>query len=387
MTSTLRALLSRNIPLILANNLVLAKKTLGDLAKMNSKELQKLGLTDSHIASIRENRPIIPAETLKRLLEDSWQVCCVCNKRELGIVIHHIKEWSQGGTHDEANLAVLCLIDHDRAHLAGGHAKTALSAADIRQAKKRWVERAKKIRESYLGTLLSPHHRSARWIWIHLDRLRAMTKSKPLLRIEPIDSDTKFLLDNGFIEEAGHITIEANWIEVLGKPQKDYAFDSSNGQKMAIYVSDALDRLIQSSGVLDITDMLQDKGCLTSYVSAGMLVFFRSQIDILRDPNGYPKNDRWLQGTVNTNDVRLTFVFDLWTSLSMTSMRTHLPTEAERSVLGEIVSISTVGKQTRITITPLGISPDFLLHDPSQGSWVKGANNSNYKKRRQRAKM
>jgi hypothetical protein len=387
MVSTLNALLSRNIPLVLAKNLVLAKKTLGGLAKMDDNELKKLGLEEAHIVAIRDDRPPIPTATLKRLFEESWRICCICHKRERGIVVHHIKEWRDRGTHDEDNLAVLCLIDHDRAHISGGLAKKSLAATDIREAKQKWIKQAKRIRDSYCAALLSPYNRQARWFWIHLDRLRAMTQNLSCLYIAPIDSHTKILFENGFIEEKGHIAPEDKWQEDLTKSKKYYVFDSSRAQKMAIYVSDVLGRLIQNSGVLDITDMMQDKDGLKSYVSNGMLVFFRSQIDILKNPDGYPNNARWLQGSVSTTDVRLTFVFDLWTSLSMTSMGTHLPEEAERSVIGEVTAISTVGSQTRVTITPLGISPNFLLHDPSQGAWVSGADNTDYKKRCQRAKM
>ena len=385
MTSTLNALLSRNVPYVVARNLVLAKKTLGGLAKLDDKALKKLGLEADHIVAIRDSRPSIPAATLTRLLDEGWRTCCVCHKRERGIVVHHIIEWRDGGTHDEKNLAVLCLIDHERAHLSGGHTRTALSATDIRQAKQKWIVRAKKIRDSYDKALLSPHYRGARWFWIHLDRLRAMTANRPSLHREPPDSRTKFLLEHGFIEKTGHIAPEAQWTENLAKPRKHYAFDSGNAQEMAIYVSDVLGRFVRESGVLDITDMLHDKECLREYISDGMLIFFRSQVDIAANPEGYPADGRWLQGSVSTTDVRLTFVFDLWTSLSMTSKGTHLPAEAERSILAEVTAISTVGSKVRVSMTPLGISPDFLLHDPSQGDWVRGADNSDFKKRRRRA--
>lgn len=387
MVSTLNALLSRNIPTVLAHNLVLAEMTLGKLVTMNEVDLNKLGLEDFHIQAIRDNRPSIPEETLRQVLEDSWRVCCVCTKRERDVVIHHIKEWSQGGTHDESNLAVLCLDDHHRTHLRGGLAKGGLTANEIRNAKEKWICRAKKLRDAYHSALLVPHQRSARWLWIHLDRLRALSQHQPLVRTDPIDEHTRFLLDNGFIDEAGHITAETQWNEALAKSSKDYAFDSSNCQRMAIYVSDVLGRLLHSLQVMDITDMLQDKELLKSYIKEGMFVFFRSQIDIQKNPEGFPKDDQWLQATVSMTDVRLVLCMNLWTSLSMTAKGTHLLREAERSVLAEVVSITTVGTKTRVDLTPLGISSDFLLRDPSQGAWVRGANNTDFKKRRKRAKV
>lgn len=383
LNSTLKSLLSRNIPRVLAKNLVIKKMTLGKLAAMDDSKLKILGLEDEHIYSIRERRPDIPVKTLRKVLEDSWDTCCVCTRRERDVVIHHIKEWGQGGTHDERNLAVLCLDDHHRAHLSGGHAKAILTETDIRSAKEKWIRRARKLRDSHHHALISPFHWGARWLWIHLDRLRILTRLQPV----SIDTDTQFLLENGFIDEAGCITAETQWNEVLAKHSKDYAFDSSNGQKMAMYVSRLLARLLQNFPVLDITDMLENRERMSSYIEAGQLVFFRSHIDVQKNPADFPQNGHWLQATVNRTDVRLTFTFDLWTSLSMTAKGTHLPTEAERSVVAEVVSVTTVGPQTRIQLTPLGISPDFLPHDPSQGAFVMGANNADFRERRKRAKV
>lgn len=360
--------------------------TLGHLAAMDHSELRTLGLEDVHIKAIRDNRPNIPDDTLRQVMEDSWHTCCVCTKRERDVLIHHIIEWSQGGTHAESNLTVLCLEDHHRAHLRGGHAKAALSEADIRQAKEMWIPRATKIRNNYQRSLLDPW-RSDRWLWIHLDRLRELTQLQPLLRTDPIDVDTQFLLKNGFIEENGHIATETQWTEALAKPCKHYAFDSSSGQKMAGYVSGVLARLLRSPPVMDITDMLDNPEQLRRYINAGQRVFFRSHLEVQRDPNGFPNNGRWIRSMVSKTDVRLEFTFDLWTSLSMTAMGTHLCIEAERSVVAEVVSVTTVGPQTRVHLTPLGISSNFLPHDPSQGAWVEGANNEDFRKRRKRAKV
>nr|WP_314707611.1 HNH endonuclease signature motif containing protein [uncultured Comamonas sp.] len=383
MNPTLKALLSRNIPRVLAKNLVIKKMTLGKLVEMDDSDLKTLGLQDSHIKSIRGVRPSIPVKTLRKILEDSWDTCCVCTKRERDIVIHHIKEWGQGGTHDEANLAALCLEDHHRTHLSGGHAKATLTATDIRSAKEKWIKRAKKLRDNHHRALLDPFHWGARWLWIHLDRLRALAEFRP----SPIGTEKQFLFNNGFIDEAGRITAETQWNEVLAKAGKDYVFDSSNGQRMAMYVSGVLAHLLQSYPVMDITDMLENREQMSRYIEVGQLVFFRSHIDIQKNPADYPQNDRWLQATVNKTDLRLTFTFDLWTSLSMTAKGSHLPTEAERSVVAEVVSVTTAGPQTRIQLTPLGISPDFLPHDPSQGAFVKGANNADFRKRRKSAKV
>lgn len=108
MTKTLNALLSRDIPIVLAQNLVIKKETIASLVRKSDAELTLLGLSTEHIVAIRDSgRPAIPNAVLRKVLDDSWRTCCVCHKPGRSIVLHHIKEWGKGGTHEEDNLAVL----------------------------------------------------------------------------------------------------------------------------------------------------------------------------------------------------------------------------------------------------------------------------------------
>ncbi len=52
MTKTLNALLSRDIPIVLAQNLVIKKETIASLARKSDAELTVLGLSTEHIVAI-----------------------------------------------------------------------------------------------------------------------------------------------------------------------------------------------------------------------------------------------------------------------------------------------------------------------------------------------
>lgn len=170
------------------------------------------------------------------------------------------------------------------------------------------------------------------------------------------------------------------WKEDLSKPQKSYLFDSGDGRLMGMYVSDLLGRFIKDSPVLDITDMLGDKAALTNYLSVGALVYFRHELEIT-------KGSPLVRASIGKTDVRIEFAFDPWMSLTQTAQGIYVVTDmAERSVVGEVSSVVQTGNQLRISVSPLGISPEFVLYGPVQGDWVDGVDNADYRARRKRAK-
>lgn len=379
MPTTLEALLSRDIPNNIAENLVAGKQTLVSLNRKSDAELRNFGLLSSHIEAIRDkNRPAIPSGTLRQVIDDSWRTCCVCHRPGRPIVIHHILEWGQGGTHAENNLVVLCLDDHDKAHLTGG-LSLRLTADAVRDAKKKWIARARKLRDVYEKEIINAHYRSVRWYWIHVGNLRNKLAKESNVSVSLSDEFLADLRKKNFIDNHGKINSEAMWVEKLDKPRKSYLFDSGDAQSMAIYVSELLGRFISTSAVLDITDMLAEKSVLRNYLAVGALVYFRHELEI---QNGSPT----VKASINKTEVRIEFTFDPWTALNQSAHGIHVVADmAERSVIGEVSAITPVGQQLRITVSPLGISPDFVLYGPAQGDWIKGVNNADHRARRKRA--
>lgn len=93
-----------------------------------------------------------------RLKETNAFRCCVCKRRSVGFHLHHI-DGDNANTVD-ANLAVLCVEDHDRHHRSGEYAPrhTELKAEDILQFKTDWesfVAEAQRPEPKVLATLSS----------------------------------------------------------------------------------------------------------------------------------------------------------------------------------------------------------------------------------------
>jgi hypothetical protein len=59
----------------------------------------------------------IPPETVDQMMLKCGRRCCICRRyRPTRLQVHHIKERSDGGTHDEDNLIVTCQTCHTDVH-------------------------------------------------------------------------------------------------------------------------------------------------------------------------------------------------------------------------------------------------------------------------------
>jgi hypothetical protein len=85
----------------------------------------------------------IPADVANAVLFAHEHTCCVCNERGRPVQIHHIDD--DPTNHSPANLAVLCLLDHDQTQVRGGFGRTLQPGAIIRY-RDDWLERVSKRR-------------------------------------------------------------------------------------------------------------------------------------------------------------------------------------------------------------------------------------------------
>ncbi len=389
MKTAFEAFLSRGFTNVLAQNLAVAGMSLGKLAELDAAQLMTLGLTAENIEALRGDRPSIPTATLDKLLDDSWRTCCICKMRGQPIVVHHIQEWKDGGTHEEGNLVVLCLNHHSEVHLRGGHAIKA-GTHDLRKVKADWIRLVTTLKTNHLAGLALPS-RGARWFWIHLGNLMSLTNGMDSVLPETAylsREENQQLIEHGLITNEGRIAPTSMWREPLAKPKKNFEFDSGVGIQMGIYASDLLGRFVRQTPFLDLTPMLELPDTLRSYVRTGTFVYFEAEIEVAveRAQHAYDAPGHFITGRVSNTGVRIEFQFDPWTALTATSKNIHLPQQAQRAVIGQITNIISVGKQVQITISPLGISPDFVLHDPTQGAWVQDANNEAVLARKDAAK-
>src|SRR5258708_39409703 len=59
----------------------------------------------------------IPTDLVDKMMVKCGRRCCICRRfRPTKLQVHHIIERSQGGTHDEDNLIVVCFSCHSDVH-------------------------------------------------------------------------------------------------------------------------------------------------------------------------------------------------------------------------------------------------------------------------------
>lgn len=85
----------------------------------------------------------VPDDIAAEILFQHDHTCCVCNEAGRSVQIHHIDEIHSNN--DPANLAILCLADHDATQLQGGFGRK-LSAREVVRYRDDWTERVRQRR-------------------------------------------------------------------------------------------------------------------------------------------------------------------------------------------------------------------------------------------------
>ena len=377
--------MARNISNTIAANLAAKNYTLGSLKKMSDQQLGKLQLSAENIKAIKDGtRPAIPVGTVRELLDESLSTCCVCRVPGKPFVLHHIEKWASSQSHAKGNLVLLCLEHHNQVHTTHDLCAN-LKAHDVKVLKAKWVEYARKIKGNYDKALANTAHRSPRWYWIHWEHLKSHAAHIPppsaFINSAALDS----LKKNRFIDNDGCFTPEGGWLETL-EHSKRYLFDSGNAQSFTVYVSDVMSQWIKTANIIDVNDMLAYPIALRAYLNVGSLIYVRGKFDVETNLGNEDYKNDVIHARLDRTEIRIKFSFNAWTSMNSTARGTHLRTSAERSVIGQVASIDLNDGRLLIILTPLGISPDFVLHDRAHGDSVSRQNNSGVKKRRRMAK-
>lgn len=373
MATTRSALLTRMVPSTIVDNLVAKGHTLGSLQQLDNQKLLDLGLQQVHIDAIKDGtRPSVTDKVMHRVLSESRSTCCLCRKPGRPFVLHHIKPWGDGGTHDEDNLVLLCLEDHNEVHYSGG-LSLRWDASKIKAAKANWKKMVKMLDQNQLARLKTEQHREVRWHWLHFDNLQDLSTRKGVrLQQGRLTALIQRLKTKQFLDEGDDITSPENWI--TGKHHQGYFLDFAQGREMAIYISDLAVEVADRLNILDISHMINTPNVLKAYVEEGHFVFIRAEFDISVDlrKGRDPSETDFRIAYAREANTTIEFGFDSYTALNSSSKGTHLLGLAKRSVIGKVTKLNDVNGKITLMLSPLGISDNFLLRHPSHGDWVKG---------------
>lgn len=250
MPNTLNALLARGIDSNTAQQLVDNKYTIGKLKQADPAVLSAFGLSSNQIETVQKGqRPPIPAETAYSLLYACRRTCCICRNTSRPIIIHHIEPWTDSKSHDESNLAVLCLEHHDLAHTKKD-LSLALKPDEIRAAKTAWLDQTKLMdARAILGLAESEH---ARWDYFNYNRFFEL-----MTEVNPKFNDIRFYTDLrriGILNNRGTIANESDWNVDID--HRYFRTDFNGAHFFNSYMKELARRVFSNVEIIDLTNRL-----------------------------------------------------------------------------------------------------------------------------------
>lgn len=332
-----------------------AGHTLSSLQLTGDDELTRLGLSARQIAGLRRGgRADIPFATLARVLWKNRSTCCVCRKAGQAIIVHHISPWATSRDHSDANLAVLCLEHHARAH-SRGDLEQNLTPRRLRDSKDRWEQEVCQLdaRAILEASRLSGHH----WWWFNHQRLFELAAALGV-RLTALSRFRAARLrglvdDDGELENPGHHT--------------PYRYQGGDGNVLYAYVREVLETVLASAAVYNISDDL-DRGLLANVVKPGDLILvqgrhlFKQRARLTAGPGQIAEVRR------QANRVRVSFTVDRWEAVSASAWASWMQGGKSASSIVRIVDSTLADGHLHLACT--GLTMGFALEGLSNRSYV-----------------
>lgn len=257
-----------------------AGHTLASLKQASEEALAALDLSSEQIAALRRgNRAAVPFDTLASVLWKNRSTCCICRESGRAIVVHHINPWATSRDHSDANLAVLCLDHHARAHMRGDLEQN-LSTRRLIDSKARWEGEVRHLdAQSILRASRLPGHH---WWWFNHQRLfelaAALDVTLTSLSRYPAARERNLVDDQGELINPGD--------------QTAYRYQGGDGNVLYAFVRQVLETVLASAAIYNISDDF-DRGFLARVVRPGdiVLVQGRHLFKQRAGPRG-PRSDR-----------------------------------------------------------------------------------------------
>lgn len=340
-SKTDKALLARGIDEAQIEYFRQRNLSLSELRILSDEELQKHGLRDEQIKTLRPNsRKKIPAQTLLRLLYESKRICCICRNPDRPIVIHHIDEWNNSHDNSYDNLVVLCIEHHEEAHTTRRMARS-LFPAEVRDAKKKWIEEVKRQDAKIVSEKFSTNS-SSRWDYVNLhrfyellleSRIRELNEGGVTIELQPE------LIAHNIIDRKGYIN-DANEWEAM-KPGSSHLYDFSRGFLLVHYIKKQLDHALSKIPLIDITDKFK-RNLFESTLKPGDY-FFLQRAFYFKAQNNHTQWKGQLRKAYTQSKkekLKLEFVFDAYETTSCSAKNLILTGHTNISIVAKIVSIT-----------------------------------------------
>jgi hypothetical protein len=358
---TIAALLSRGVDTDTAADLRSKGWTLSKLQQETPQTLASLGLRHDAIERILDSdRPPISFATLAQVLVANRMTCCVCNMSDRGVIVHHLVEWTESHSHAEQNLAVLCLMDHDKAHSKLAHTQN-LTVSLIKQFKDNWQQRVQELSTKAILTAAAKDF--ACWWYFNRTRLFGMAEDKSV--------SLKNL-------ERFKTAALAEWINSEGHPLRknhhsNYPLTGGDGGSMYAYLKEVLDETLSSTSVLNISDDL-DRSFLKAVLRPGHLIFLQGSYRFVEKTKRVNGPGQTVELYRSTNGVRVASTIDRWEATSNSAWAAYLRGTCEASALMRVVALRHTNEQFVVQGSSIAIGA------PLEGMKTREYSNAPYRR-------
>jgi hypothetical protein len=332
-----------------AHTLSEASLTPSKLRNLRDAKLAALQLDSETISRIK--RPPIPSDTLFRVLENSRRTCCVCHTPGHSIIVHHIQEWEKSHSHDENNLAVLCLNDHGEAHTLRKLGQN-LTPSAIKRHKHNWEHQ---VREANGRALVGLSRvQGANWDYVNHSRLFRLADQLGIdLRTMRAYATARSLR---MISQHGEINDVRQW--KTGSRPRPFLYHLGEGRHLYTYTSELLEAVIEKLGVIDVSVYSREE--LRTALEDGMLVFFQGPVYFRRERRNRTEGiGQTRKAYTKTTALELDFSFDAWECTSTSSWGNRLSGRRVASIVGVVSGRQVRGDRVFIQLSCLGIGTFF----------------------------
>lgn len=339
--------------------------TVQQLKQQSRESLISLGISgEAAERLLNSKRTPIPEKTVEEVLAKSAFTCCVCHKKSLPVVIHHLDKWEHSHSHDPDNLAVLCLNHHGEAHSHHENSRN-LTAGVIREARERWYAMLQEQRVEAERALDTARRYCGRWDYFNLSYILGFMDEH---RIRFNSSYKGYLIEKGLVTENGTICSDKL------KENSSYWLNFFDGQYLKRYMEEQLNIIIGCVPVRYINDAtyIQDK------VRRGelLLVDGRFYFKRLNKQTKGVGQTRRVQGTVSR--MKFTGEFDAWYCTSSSSHDSHLSGNGHATLLCLVRDVEEGDPLDLVNCTVVGLGlnltqPDWMALLSGDGRSVSPA--------------
>lgn len=340
------ALISLGVATTKALKLREAGHTVTKLKQMTRAELMKLGLNKLVVDNILgSGRPPVPPKNLIEVLYANRFTCCVCRKQKRGVIVHHIRKWSETRDHGMDNLSVLCTLDHAKVHTKSELTQN-IDEAALRGFKQRWESDIAQMDAEAILDQSRQHHDA--WVYFNHQRLFNLA----------VQNKVKFSDLDAFEVAKRQQLCDRNGFLVPRNLDTGWMYNDGYGPVLYAYVRDVLHATLEKMTIANISDDLE-RGVLSALLKPGDFILVQGLHSFAKQNSVDKGPGQTTDGIRKANSVSVEFTLDRFEATSSSAHGRWVSGTVDVSSVIRVGTTMSEGGKLRIQGTVLAIAMGF----------------------------